>query len=68
MKPHRIIHRSATRGFISAQIAIVLAILGGGASLLAYEWHHAHPAKSHHNSIAAHHHHKHDAKTATASN
>ncbi len=57
--------RSAMRGFISAQAAIVLAVIAAGGGLLAYEWHSAHHAKDHHSSVAKHQHHKtHDAKTA----
>ena len=60
--------RSAMRGFISAQAAIVLAVIAAGGGFLAYEWHSAHHAKDHHGMVAKHQHHKsHDAKT-TATN
>ncbi len=66
MKTPRIHRRSAIQGFISAQAAIVLAVIAAGGGLLAYEWHSAHAAhsKGHHNSMAKHHHEKHEAKTA----
>jgi hypothetical protein len=47
------------------QLAIVLALIVGGAGILAYEWHAAHPG--HHGGgggSIGHHHHKHAAQTA----
>lgn len=66
MKTRRIHSRPASQGFISAQAAIVLAVIAAGGGLLAYEWHSAHAghSKGHHSSAAKHHHGKHDAKTA----
>ena len=66
MKTQRTNNRSVMRGFISAQAAIVLAVIAAGGGLLAYEWHSAHAAhsKGHHSSVAKHHHEKHEAKTA----
>jgi hypothetical protein len=61
--PDRIHNDTALRGFISAKAAIALAIITAGAGVLAYEWHHAHPAKPHHGSVSAHHHHKHGGET-----
>jgi CheY-like chemotaxis protein len=51
--------RTALRAFISAKLAIVLAVIAVGGGLLAYEWHHADSAKTHH--TGAHHHHQRDA-------
>jgi DNA-binding NtrC family response regulator len=48
--------RSAMRAFISAKLAIVIAAIAVGCGLLAYEWHCADSAKTHHTS--AHHHHR----------
>ena len=62
--PNRIHNGLALRGFISAKAAIVLAIITGGAGVLAYEWHNAHLAKSHQGSLSAHHHHKHETKSS----
>jgi hypothetical protein len=42
--------------FISAKLAIVLAVIAVGCGLLAYEWNRADSAKTHHTS--AHHHHR----------
>lgn len=55
-----------SRAFISAQLAIVLAVIAGSTALIAYEWHAAH-AKPHHSSAASgshHHKHKHEPHTA----
>jgi len=46
---------SALRGFISGQLAIVLAAILGGVCVLAYEWEHAHPGKHHSFSVLHHH-------------
>lgn len=61
MKTQRKTNRSAMGGFISTQFALVLAAITGGAVLVAYEWHAAHPAKTHHSPST---HHQHAAKTA----
>jgi len=66
--PNRIYNDAALRGFISAKAAIALTILTAGAGVLAYEWHHAHPAKPHHGSASVHHHHKHGDETKTSAN
>ena len=69
MKTQRTNNLSVMRGFISAQAAIVLAVITATAGVLAYEWHSAHSAhakKEHHSAAAKHHHHKtHEAKTAS---
>ncbi len=57
--------RTSIGGFISAPLAIILAVLAIGGGLLAYEWRHAHAAKTHH--AGAHHHHHHHA-SGTAAN
>ena len=57
-------HGRAERGFISAQAAIVLAVIAGGAGLLVHEWHSADATKTHHSSSGGHHHEKHGADTA----
>ena len=65
MKIHS--HRSGLRGFISAKAGIVLAVLIGGATMLAYEWHNAHPGKSGHHASSGggkSHHKKKESKTA----
>ena len=62
--PNRIHDDRMLRGFISAKAAIVLAIITGGAGILAYEWHHAHPAKSQHGSASVHHHNKRETKNS----
>lgn len=56
MKTQPITRLSALRGFISGKLAIVLAVIIGGVGVLAYEWEHAHPGKSHHTFSAVHHH------------
>ena len=61
MKPQRFQSRSAISGFIPTKAAIVLAIIGCGAGVLACEWHRAHVPKQHHGEAAAHHH-KHEGK------
>ena len=63
-------HRSsAMRGYISAQAALVLAVITAATGVLAYEWHSAHSAhsaKGHHDSAEKQRHPKtHDAKSAT---
>ena len=63
---NRIHNDAALRGFISAKAAIALAIITAGAGVLAYEWHHAHPAKPHHGSVSAHHRHKRGDETKTS--
>jgi len=65
MNSHQSLPGSTLRGFISLQLAIVLSVIIGGAGILAYEWHAAHP-EGHHDGMggSAHHHHKHGAKTA----
>ena len=65
---NRIRNGPALRGFISAKAAIVLAIITAGMGVLAYEWHHARPAKPHHGSVSAHHHHKHGDESKTSAN
>ena len=56
------------RAFISAQLAIVLAVIAGGTALIAYEWHAAH-AKPHHSPAASgSHHHKQKHEPHTAGN
>jgi hypothetical protein len=64
------IHDSRSpRGFVSAKVALVLAVIVGGTGFLVYEWNHAHaPAKQHHIAIStgSHHHHKKDGKTKLA--
>jgi hypothetical protein len=55
MDTPRIASRTALQGFISGQLAIVLAVIIGSSGVLAYEWKHAHAAKSHHGSSAEHH-------------
>jgi hypothetical protein len=47
---------SALRGFISGKLATVLAVIISGVCVLAYEWEHAHPGKSHHGFSVLHHH------------
>lgn len=39
--------RFDTKGFISAQLAIVIAVIVGGGVVLAYEWRNADSAKAH---------------------
>jgi hypothetical protein len=46
----------ARRGLVPANVAIVLAIITGGAGILACEWHRAHPSKQRHGTIPTHHH------------
>jgi len=64
MKLHAIPAGHALRGFISAQLAVVLTVIAAGATLLTYEWQSAHPSKHHSGSGLNHHHHKHTAETA----
>lgn len=61
MKARALATLPAAKGFISAKIAIVIAILIAGGFLLVYEWRQAHSSvKEHHVSISApkQHHHK----------
>jgi hypothetical protein len=67
MNSHQILPGSTLRGLISLQLAIVLTVIVGGAGILAYEWHAAHPAGHHDGAGLAHHHHKH-VPTKTAAN
>jgi hypothetical protein len=64
MTTQRIPTGFATQAFISTQLAIVLAVIVGGAGILAYEWHAAHPPKHHNGASLGHHHHKHRTNTA----
>jgi hypothetical protein len=64
MNAQQIPTRFATQAFISAQLAIVLAVIMGAAGILAYEWHAAHPSKHHNSTSVGHHHHKHRTNTA----
>ena len=66
MKTHCITSHTGTRGFISAKAAIVLAVITGGAGLLIYEWHNAHPGKTHSSAPAHHHSKNHESKTAAS--
>ena len=36
-------------------LVIVIAVITAAVAALAYEWHHAHAAKTHHRSLVAHH-------------
>ena len=65
MNIHRIDNRSALRGYISAQLAIVLAIILGTAGILIHEWHAAHPSKHHAGSTYEHRHPGHVAAAAS---
>jgi hypothetical protein len=47
---------AALRGLISANLAIVLAVIMAGAGALAYEWWHAQAVKRAQTSLVAHHH------------
>lgn len=62
MNSRRTIRRSAMWAFISAKLAIVLLVIAIAGGMLAYEWHHADSAKTHHTS--AHHRHHSDANPA----
>ena len=64
MKSQHPLRLSASRGFISAQLAIVLAVIAGGTVLVAYEWHAAHPKAHHAAAGPSHHHHPHEGKSA----
>ena len=66
MNNNHIFSHSVSRGFISAQAAIVLAVIASGTGLLIHEWHGAHSKKGHHDSMPKHHHKKADADKTTA--
>lgn len=42
------------RAFASIKTVVILAVIAGGIGLLAYEWHSAHPKKTHAPSISVH--------------
>jgi hypothetical protein len=48
-------HHTTAGGQITVNLIIVLAVITAAVAALAYEWHHAHAAKTHHRSFAAHH-------------
>jgi hypothetical protein len=56
MNIHRINGRFVLQAYISAQLAIVLAIILGCAGILIYEWHAAHPSKHHKGAVSEHYH------------
>ncbi len=64
MNSPRHTRRSSARAFITAKLAIVLAVIAIGGGLLAYEWQHAHSGKSH--PASAHHRHHGGANSAGA--
>jgi len=54
MKARALAALPTAKGFISAKIAIVLAILAAGGFLLVYEWRQTHASvKEHHVSVSA---------------
>ena len=48
-------HHATAGGQITVNLIIVLAVITAAVAALAYEWHHAHAAKTHHHSLVTHH-------------
>ena len=54
-------------GLVTAQAAIIVAVIIGATGILIYQWHNAHHDKGGKNSASEHHHKKkHEEKTASA--